>query len=125
MCTQPAVTPMPLPAWCTAYLHETAQGLLAADGHGERLAGLISRSLRFTRSGWSAVKARTSDARATRAALLYDQLRFEGTPSAQAYETVRKSAGLAEVLSARKLVRRGKAMLRHTPRSGRPLASAK
>ena len=115
MCTSAEVVPMSLPSWCSAYLHETAEGLLAAEGDGEKLAAFISRRLGFTRSGWTAVKDRASAARAIRAALSYDEHRYNGVPSVQAYESVRKDQNLADVSSARKLVKAGKNMLSHIP----------
>jgi hypothetical protein len=115
MCTSPAVAPMELPAWCIAYLHETAKGLLAAKGDGEKLAAFISRQLGFTRSGWTAVKARASATRAIRAALLYDEHCYNGFSSERAFEKVRENESLADVSSARKLVRAGKDMLSHIP----------
>ena len=116
MCTSPGVAPMMLPDWCISYLHETAQGLLAAEGDGKRLAVFIAKQLKFTRSGWTAVKARASERRATRAALRYDELCFcEGMSPDEAYERVRQDEGFSGVSSARKLVQRGHAMLHHIP----------
>jgi hypothetical protein len=115
MCTSSEVTPMPLPRWCIVYLHETAQGLIEAEGDGKKLAAFISRQLRFTRIGWTAVKARASAARATRAALLYDEHRSNGMSSAKAFDMVRETENLADISSARKLVKSGKEMLSHIP----------
>ena len=116
MCTSPDVAPMMLPDWCIAYLHEVAQGLLAAEGDGEKLAALIARQLKLTRAGWTAVKTRASAARAISAAGRYNELRFcDRMSSEEAYEKVREAERLADVSSARKLVKRGHAMLRHVP----------
>lgn len=115
MCTHPDVAPMMLPFWCTAYLHQVANGLLAAEGDGDKLAALIAREIGFTKRGWSAVKDSASRSRATAAALLYDRLRFAGNTTVEAYEMVRENEGFADEVSARKLVRRGKAMLSHIP----------
>jgi hypothetical protein len=116
MCTSPDVAPMMLPDWCIAYLHEAAQGLLAAEGDGEKLAAYIARQLKFTRAGWTAVKASASAARAISAACRYDELRFyDRMSSEEAYEKVREAEHLADVWSARKLVKRGHAMLSHVP----------
>jgi len=48
MCTNPAVTAMALPGWCITYLHETAQGLLAARDDGEKLGAFIAGQLKLT-----------------------------------------------------------------------------
>jgi len=115
MCTHPDVAPMMLPFWCTIYLHQVANGLLAAVGDGEKLAAFIAREIGFTKRGWSAVKDSAARSRATAAASLYDQLRCEGRTIAEAYEIVREKEGYAELVSARKLVKSGKAMLAHVP----------
>ena len=116
MCTSSDVAPMMLPDWCIAYLHEVAQGLLAAEGDGEKLAAFIARQLKFTKPGWTAVKVRASAARAISAAGLYDELRYyDRMSSGKAYEKVLEAQGGREVSSARKLVKRGHDMLRHIP----------
>lgn len=116
MCTSPSVAPMMLPDWCTSYLHEAGRGLLAAEGDGEKLAAYIVEQLKFARMGWTAVKARASAARAISAALRYDELRFcDNMSSDAAHEKVRESEGFRDVSAARKLVKRGHAMLRHAP----------
>lgn len=116
MCTSPSVAPMMLPDWCISYLNETAQGLLAVEGDGEKLAAFIAKQLKFTKRGWTAVKARASEQRAISAALLYDELCFcEGMSPDEAYERVRQDKGFSDVSSARKLVQQGHIMLHHTP----------
>jgi hypothetical protein len=117
MCTHPDVTPMFLPAWCVAYLYKASQALLAAVEQSELHATLVSQALGFTRGGWSAGKDLASNAKATRAALLYDKFRLEGLSAATAYEEVRKHARLGDSDSARKLIRAGKRMLQHIPAS--------
>ena len=115
MCTNPSVTPMDLPTWCADYLHKTALGLIAAEDDGN-LAVFISRLLRFTRKGSNAVKDRASAEKAKRAALLYDQCRFEGMVSGEALKTVKSQGNFADMSSAKKLVKKGKEMLRRAPR---------
>ena len=115
MCTSPGVAPMILPDWCIAYLHEIAEGLHSAKGDGEKLAAFIAGQLKFTRSGWTAVKAGASAARAINAAARYDELCSRGMSSKEAYAKVQEEGGFADVSSAKKLVKRGHAMLRHTP----------
>jgi hypothetical protein len=118
MCTSFAVAPMMLPDWCVPYLHQAAKGLLDAKGDGEKLTAFIAKQLKFTRNGSTAIKDSASAARAISAALRYDKLCFcDGMSSGKAYEEVRKQEGLADVSSARKLVKRGHDMLRHTPAS--------
>ncbi len=105
---------MPLPGWCAAYLHETALGLIAAEADGN-LAAFISKLLKFTKQGSNAIKDRASAERAKRAALSYDQYRLEDMKSGDAFEKVRSQENLADVSSAKKLVRKGKAILQHVP----------
>jgi hypothetical protein len=53
--------------------------------------------------------------RATAAALLFEQLCWEGKTTAEAYEIVREKERYAEVVSARNLVKKGKTMLAYVP----------
>jgi hypothetical protein len=115
MCTHPDVAPMMLPSWCTAYLHQVANGLLDAAGDGEKLTAFIARELGFIKPGWSAIKDSAARSRATAAASLFEQLCWEGKTAAEAYESVREKEGYAEVVSARNLVKKGKAMLAYVP----------
>jgi integrase len=114
MCTTPDVAPMPLPDWVRNYLHAVASSLLEAPG-GD--ATTVSKVLKLTRPGWNAFKAFQSEAEAVGAALLHDQLIFQGRSSTQADEQVRKRQDFADTSVARKLVGRGHALLRHVPMS--------
>jgi hypothetical protein len=107
MCTHSDVTPMPIPAWCITYLHGAAQQLLAAVDRGEARATAVSNALGFTRGGWSAVRAFASAARAVDAALLYDSLRYDAMPAADAYKEIRKYIRLKDDHSARGTSQKG------------------
>ena len=115
MCTQPAVAPMPLPPWCSAYLHQASQALLAAVQHNDTRTAVVSQALGFTRGGWSASKAFASAAKATRAAIQDRELRDQGMSAASAYEEVRKHARLGDADSARKLYVRASECCRTYP----------
>jgi hypothetical protein len=125
MITHPQVAPMTLPQWCSDYLHQVSQALLAINVHGRKTTARISQALGFTGSGRSAIKARASADRAIRAALQYEELRWNKMTANQAYEVICSKNRLAEVDSARKLVREGKKMLAHVPSRNHPSTTHK
>ena len=106
---------MPLPDWCSAYLHEAARSLLAAKGAGDQLKTAVSQALGFSRArGSNAVKDRAADRTAIRLALRYHKYCFEGTPSAEAYEKLAGEEG-QDISRVPKLVKKGHDQLNHWP----------
>jgi hypothetical protein len=141
MCMQPGEKVIPLPSWCTDYLHEVADNLnhLAA-GHdfrdpatlvetgiptGEELISfktareLVSEALGLARNAWSAFKKAAGDAEKIRLKMEVDRLKYAGLTQGAAHTEAAKIRPNVNQDAIRKAVQGGKKLLAQTPEGAR------